>query len=151
MRISRRFIQGPSPGERALGLGRCAVLDAVVFVPYEDPAHERWVHVCCEHCAEHNYRVVAVAGTYADAIAMLFEHGSNVMVVARWDHLPPDRLPRIEIVADIACADVHATTAPPPQRTIQTDYATQRPERARRAEADLRRPIRKSAGRLPPA
>ena len=92
---------------------------AVIFVPSLDPAHVRWVLVCGEFCSRRGYLITAVVGSWADTIAMVMERAADIVVTARRDHLPPDRLPRLEIAAE-ACTDVRALAADPPKRTSRT-------------------------------
>lgn len=73
---------------------------AVVFVPSEDQAHKKWLRVCGERCTTRGYLIIAVAGEYADAVEMVLLREADVIVVARREHLPPGRLPLMEIVAE---------------------------------------------------
>lgn len=77
---------------------------AVIYVPqlYEVA---RYVATCMEHCARHGYDVTGVVhGNWPAAAAMLNGGTVSVLVIARPDHLAPDRQPRVE-VADEPPAD----------------------------------------------
>lgn len=87
------------------------VARAIIYVPqlYEVA---KYAATCIEHCARHGYEVVGlVHGDWAKAAALLTSSTAGIMVVARPDHLPPDREPRVEI------ADEPASATPPHQRT----------------------------------
>lgn len=73
---------------------------AVLFIPHEDPAHDRWVLVCGKYCNSHGYLITAIAGCWESAWAMLVDHAADIVVMARRDHLPPDHMPRTEFVEE---------------------------------------------------
>lgn len=106
------------------------MLRAVIFVPTEDPAHARWVLVCGDHCRRRGYLLTAIVGDWADVAAMVKYEEVDIVVAARWDHLPPDRLPRLEIPAG-ECADLGALHAQPPRiiRRGDANLALRRPQR----------------------
>lgn len=78
---------------------------AVIFVPALDPAHVKWVLLCGEYCSKRGYLVIAIVGVWADTLILVLEKAADIVVTARRDHLPPDRLPRLDVVAE-ACAEV---------------------------------------------
>lgn len=76
------------------------MLDSIVFVPSDQTARP-WLIICAEHCARHGYHMVAVVSDWDDAWHMLRDGEAQVLVIGQRDHLPPDRLPRIEFVTDV--------------------------------------------------
>lgn len=92
--------------------------DAILFVPSGD---HRWLDLCGQYAARRGYTVIAVVSDWADVQELAREHNA-VVVYARDEHLPPDRLPRVER----ALEDCDPAVVPPSQR---------RP-RLRRWEAD---------------
>jgi len=74
--------------------------NAVVFVPAGDPDYARWLMVCGDYCNSRGYEITAVVSDWADAMTLCTTAGVDIVVTARWDHLPPDRTPRLEIVTD---------------------------------------------------
>lgn len=82
-----------------------AVLRAVVWVA-DDPEWQRLASCCADYCTRVGYEVVAVVaaetgGRWDDVARMVLTDGrAEVVVVASRDHLPRDRTPRIEAVAD---------------------------------------------------
>lgn len=74
---------------------------AVIYVP-AGADRAKWIPRCLDHCARHGYRIVAVIdqGPWEDVRAMLHEGAVDVVVVSRFEHLPPGRLPRMEEAID---------------------------------------------------
>lgn len=72
---------------------------AIIFVP---PGSEftRWSNICAAYCLNRDYVVVAIATTWEAAMKCLMLGEATVAVVGKPDHLPPDRLPRMELVID---------------------------------------------------
>jgi hypothetical protein len=70
---------------------------AVIFVPDTDP-HD--YTRCQEHCEHHGYRQVGLVREFAAGSDMLSHDQADVLVYARDEHLPPDRVPRIERAFD---------------------------------------------------
>jgi hypothetical protein len=71
---------------------------AVIFIP---AVHQfaTYADQCLAYCAHRGYEVAGVVtGDWAAAAAMLIGRTAGVLVVARPDHLDPDREPRIEVV-----------------------------------------------------
>lgn len=70
---------------------------AVIFVPAAHVAI--YAAQCLDYCAARGYEVAGVvAGDWAAAAAMLIHRTAGIIVVARPDHLDPDREPRVEVV-----------------------------------------------------
>jgi acetyl-CoA acetyltransferase len=71
---------------------------AVICVPNTDRG--RWEAECLAHCTAWGYDVVAVMtagdGAVRDICQMVASGEIDVIVVARFEHLPQDTLPRIE-------------------------------------------------------
>jgi hypothetical protein len=76
----------------------------VVWVA-DTPDWERHTEWCVDYCARKGYVLVAVVqerlgGRYDDGARMMFMDGkADLIVVADYAHLPVDRLPRVELVA----------------------------------------------------
>lgn len=83
--------------------------DAILFVPSSD--FRRWLDLCGEYAARHGYTVIAVISDWDDVQSLAREH-SAVVIAGHRDHLPADRLPRIELVTEEALLPDEA--APPP-------------------------------------
>ena len=74
---------------------------AIIFVP-DDAERERWEKICLAECDRLGYRVVALVRggveKWGDLRRMLTSGEADVLVVARKEHLPPNRVPRTEWV-----------------------------------------------------
>lgn len=72
---------------------------AVIYVPSANPdALARWSDECLQHCDVLGYEVLGIVlGTWVDVTGLIFEGAADLVVVARWEHPPPDRLPRLEV------------------------------------------------------
>jgi hypothetical protein len=70
---------------------------AGLFVPH-GADFARWRDTCAAHAHNRGYAIVAIATTWDAAQAMLTAGEAVVAVVGRRDHLPADRLPRLEVV-----------------------------------------------------
>lgn len=88
------------------------MIQSIVFLPHNVNDAHRWVMACAQYCAMRRYEVVAVVHTWADAIKIIREGRATVLVTGRHDHLPPDRVPRVEIVTE----QQHVTAVPPSRR-----------------------------------
>lgn len=73
---------------------------AVVFLPPGTPGAGLWTDACGEYIERRGYRLAAVCGAWADAIRMVLGGEADVVVVGRRDHLPRDRTPRVDVVAE---------------------------------------------------
>lgn len=83
---------------------------AVIFIPAEHLA--TYSAACFDYCAARSYEVVGLVTTSSEAATRMLVDGiANVMVVARRDHLDPEREPRVEVLAE------QASPAPRQQRT----------------------------------
>lgn len=82
-----------------------AALRAVIYLP-DGPDLQRWQHRCMEHLEAHGYELVSVViddtggARWASVSTLLLAGRADVVVIARRDHLPPDRLPRFEVAND---------------------------------------------------
>jgi hypothetical protein len=78
---------------------------AVIYVP-DTSETDRWYRTALEYCEAHRYEVVGVvtercAGDcWVDVIEMLRTGEANIAVIGRRDHLPAQRSPRIEVIAE---------------------------------------------------
>lgn len=91
---------------------------AVLFLP--DSACG-WLDTCAMYTARHGYQVVAVVHVWADAVRLARQHAA-VVVAGRREHLPADRLPRLEIVVEEGDT---ATNKPIRQRPRRTSVVHQ--------------------------
>lgn len=71
-------------------------IHAILFIPGGNCA---WMDTCAQYTARHGYQVIAVVSAWADAMRLARLH-SAVVVAGRREHLPADRLPRLEIVVE---------------------------------------------------
>jgi hypothetical protein len=86
----------PSPRERR----ELQPLRAVVFMPPGTPAAARWTDACSDYIQRRGYRLAAVVGAWRDVIQLVFGDEADVVVVGRRDQLPPDRIPRVDVVVE---------------------------------------------------
>lgn len=74
-------------------------LRAVIYLPAAVEV-ARWLPVCLAHCERHAYIVASVilpnVSGWAAVVDLLTGGEVDVVVVGSYDHLPPDRVPRIE-------------------------------------------------------
>lgn len=73
---------------------------AVIYIP---AAHHlaNYADQCFAYCLVRGYAVTGVITTnWADVMAVMGAKAAQVIVVARPDHLDPDREPRIEVADD---------------------------------------------------
>ena len=91
-------------------------LNAVLFVPTGRTA-DRWLTVCAEYAARYRYQVAAIASDWDSVVHMLLHGEAQVVVVARRDHLPEMRTPRMEIVTEIQTAPAAQRPDRRPRRT----------------------------------
>jgi hypothetical protein len=76
-------------------------LKAVIYLP---PGVDRdvWLPRALTHCERHRYEVTAVIDDpgigWHDVWTLLATRGTDVVVISRWGHLDPTRVPRIEEV-----------------------------------------------------
>jgi len=94
---------------------------AVIFIPAA--AHlATYASQCLEYCAERGYQVAGVVTSdWAAAAGIVMSHGAGVLVVARPDHLDPDREPRTEVV------DHSTTPVAPPRNAGPVPHRQRRP------------------------
>src|SRR6476659_5812842 len=72
---------------------------AIVFVPSDhfDPHADH----CIEHCEERGYTLVAIVrDNWSAVVGMIAAKQAEIVVVSTETHLDPERLPRVEVVAD---------------------------------------------------
>lgn len=91
-------------------------MNAVLYVPTGHGA-DRWLTVCAEYAARYRYEVAAVATEWDSVVTMLLQGDAQVVVVARRDHLPPMRTPRMEIVTEVQTAPAAQRPSRRPRRT----------------------------------
>lgn len=74
---------------------------AIVFVPAEMPL-DLYLSRCMAYCESRGYTFGGVLRDYTAGLQALLDSHASVIVVARGDHLDPNRVPRVEVVADAA-------------------------------------------------
>jgi hypothetical protein len=67
------------------------------------PPGARWLDECADYCQRRGYTVLSVVPAdtvgWGAAMEAWLKGEVDVLVVARESHIPPDRVPRVEIVA----------------------------------------------------
>lgn len=91
------------------------MISAVVFVP-SGSDQERWLAICASYCTQHKYEIIAVATTWDDVVTMMHQDEAQIAIVARRDHLPPDRPYRLEVVAEVQTAPQDSSQRRPKRR-----------------------------------
>lgn len=86
------------------GWGTTECLRAIIWLP-DDPEWERYAGWCHDYCETTEREIVAIidaraGGQFIDAMRMFIGGEADTIVVARRDHLPADRVPRVEVVAE---------------------------------------------------
>jgi len=94
--------KAPSTGSETQATER--TLRAVIWIA-ADPEWDRYAGWCVSYCTRKGYDIVAVVdgragGRYDDAWQLTRDGRADVIVTPARDHLPADRLPRIEVVAE---------------------------------------------------
>lgn len=79
---------------------KSALLNAVLFVPCAGPAAARWLKVCGEFADRKGYKVVSIVKAWDDVVRMVHAGQATIVVVGRRDHLPENRMPRMEVVTE---------------------------------------------------
>lgn len=99
------------------------MITAVIFVSADAP--QSHVDRCLNHCITHGYEVTTVVrGDWNEVIRITQNGEAGVTVIARWDHLDPERLPRVEQATTVA---LPPNTDPPSRARSRT----RRPQNAR--------------------
>lgn len=70
---------------------------AVIFVPVI-PGADVFVLQCIAHVEARGYQLYAIARTWAQVNEVIHERLAQVVVMARREHMPPDRVPRFEFL-----------------------------------------------------
>jgi len=77
----------------------------IIYVP-DTADTDRWYRLALDYCERRRYEVVSVVtersdgGCWADVVEMLRVGEAEVVVVGRRDHLPAQRRPRVEVIAE---------------------------------------------------
>jgi hypothetical protein len=74
---------------------------AVILAP-AGPEHDLWTAQCARFCADYGCEVIAVTPRWADAVAMIESRSADLIVVAKEEHLDPNRMPRLVVVEQAA-------------------------------------------------
>lgn len=90
--------------------------DAIIFVP-AGRAGRHWLTICGQYCASRGYTVAAVvsgrdAADWDGMIQMVHDESIDVIVIGKRDHQPPDRRPRVEVVAEEPITETAAPRRP---------------------------------------
>lgn len=72
---------------------------AIIFLPGTDQLAEH-ATTCMDYCAARGYHVAGVVTADWVTAMLTVTQNEAVLVVARPDHLDPQRLPRVEIATD---------------------------------------------------
>lgn len=96
--------------------------NAVLLVPTGRGA-DVWLTVCADYAARHHYQVAAIASDWDGVMTVLRNEEAEVVVVARRDHLPPSRTPRLEIVTEPQSAPAAPSQRRPQRRPARTREA----------------------------
>lgn len=87
-------------------------------MPADDPERDRFTRECLADCERAGLEVTAlVAYTdrdngWTEAVRVIESHSAEVIVVARREHVPPDRVPQLRVVAE-------QPAAPPRRRRLR--------------------------------
>jgi hypothetical protein len=73
-------------------------LAAVILVP--DVEQDRWLARCMDHIERCGYRLAAIVRRWEDAHRLIGAGQVQVVVVARPEHIPPQRVPRFEVAGE---------------------------------------------------
>lgn len=86
-------------------------LPAVIYL-LDNEETQRWARVCMDWCDRHGYELVSVVvdetpngAKWRDVVRMMADAEVQVCVVPRWDHMPRERLPRVEVIAEDVARD----------------------------------------------
>jgi hypothetical protein len=100
------------------GSSRTAVLDAAIYLR-DNEETQRWARVCMDWCDSHGYHLVSVVvdetpdgAKWMSIVRMMADGVVDVCVVPRWDHMPPGRLPRVEVIAEDVARDAGGPRRP---------------------------------------
>lgn len=83
----------------------CKKRRAVILVP-DDGERDRWTAECIADCDAHGFEVTALVAHadpregWAEAMRVIESHHAELIVVATRDHVPPDRVPQLWVVAE---------------------------------------------------
>lgn len=90
----------------------------MILVPADDPERDRWTRECLADCEREGVEVTALVTRddpdegWAEAMRVIESHNAEVIVVARREHVPPDRVPQLRVVAE-------QSAAPPRRRRLR--------------------------------
>lgn len=70
---------------------------AILYLP---PQAERWMPQMIRYCHQRGYDIIAVVSDWADIWGMLEAQPDTVVVAPLREHVPADRLPRLEVLAE---------------------------------------------------
>lgn len=74
---------------------------AVVLIPDgSDIDRREWITECEIYCARNDNSVVGFARTWNDAAFMVLHGEADVVIAARAEHFPADRVPRAEVAGE---------------------------------------------------
>jgi hypothetical protein len=88
--------------------------DLILAIIYllDSPETQRWARVCMDWCERRAYQLVGIVvdetpdgSKWASVVQMLADGSAHVCVVPRWDQMPPDRVPRVEVIAEDTARD----------------------------------------------
>ena len=80
------------------GANSTSATRAIAFIPSDNPLDGVYAIQCLQHIERRGYQLVAILRTWEQVLEALRADLAQVIVVARREHLDPDRAPRIEVV-----------------------------------------------------
>lgn len=109
---------------------------AVVFVPAT--AIVPFAKQCLDYCAARGYEIAGVIrGDWAAVARMLITGAASIVVVARREHLDPDREPRVEVLAEVASLALPRTARNRRPQLNQNGQAANRLRPSRLSDRDV--------------
>ncbi|MFI6234901.1 hypothetical protein ACIBD9_15180 [Micromonospora sp. NPDC050784] len=89
---------------------------AVIWIPADIEPSEPAVARCLSHLRRHSYRFAGIMRASWETVEQMMIDGEvDVVVIANFDHLPPDRSPRIELASSPGVETDEDRTVPYPQ------------------------------------
>jgi len=88
---------------------------AIIFIP-ENIDLGRWIAICSAYCVAQGYMLHLVVRRWADVDRLVVDGEPIVIVTPSRDMLPPDRLPRLEVLAE---SQTHPAVPPEKRRVTR--------------------------------
>lgn len=97
-----------------------ALQQAILFIPVVGRSADYWIGVCHDYAERKGYKVVSIVRAWDDLVRMVRAGAAGVVVAGRREHLPRNRIPRIEFAID---PDQVAAQPPEQRRPVRTSEA----------------------------